>query len=108
MAGNSNRPFPSGVPQRRRRPLQDADQGGTVVGALVGLLLSPTPAGAIIGGLLGKAVTSQSPLPLETALRNALASKGFSLAQLYRHGSRRVRILIHNGSDYWTLDSQMP
>jgi hypothetical protein len=108
MAGDPNRPFPPGVPQRRRRPLQEADNGGAVVGALVGLLFSQTPAGALIGGLVGKAATPQNPLPLELALRNALLPKGFSLAQLYRHGPRRVRILINRGDGYWTLESQMP
>lgn len=107
MPGDSDNPFPPGVPPRRRRPRQEAELAGTVLGAAIGGLIV-NPVGALIGALLGHAVSPREPFPLETALRESLHPYGLTLLQLYRYGPRKVRILVGQGASFWTLESEAP
>lgn len=107
MSNVNPRAYPPGVPDRPRRPSNKSAAGGlAAVGALAGLALSENLGGAILGGLLGAALSPV--LPLKEALALALQERGATLVNFYRHGPFSAKVLFSYGAGYWTIESNAP
>lgn len=88
---------------RPRRPTPE----GTTVGAAIGALLGAGWPGAVIGGMAGAALSSK-PVPLETALKEALEAQGLEFVSLYRLGPRAIRVSFGSGNRrYWVVQASV-
>lgn len=110
MSEANPRTYPPGVPERRRRPQAKSTAGGlAAVGALAGLAFTENLGGALIGGVLGAALSPTPPvLALKEALGQALLERGVVLVNFYRHGPFTAAVLFSNGAGYWTIESHAP
>ena len=103
----SGLPYPAGVPHRAPRPRATNNLAGITVGALLGLILTEHPAGAVTGGAIGGAISSQPP-SLEAAVRSYFKSKGLDVIGFYRLGSMAAQVLFRHGEQYWMVISRAP
>jgi hypothetical protein len=77
------------------------------VGALLGLLFTANPLGAVAGGAIGSALSNQ-PLPLETALRAYFTQIGLPVIGFYRLGPRAAKVLFSHHNQFWIVESHAP
>lgn len=99
---------PSPVPFRRPRP-REKPPGLLALGALLGgALAADKVIGATVGAALGGLITQDQPVPLEKALRDALAPFGATLVSMYRLGPAHVRVLFNYQAQFWTIESTAP
>jgi hypothetical protein len=99
--------YPAGVPHRPPRPRGNNSLAGITVGALLGLIITEHPAGAVTGGAIGGAISNQ-PTSLEAALRSYFTGKGLDVIGFYRHGPMAAQILFRHGEHYWMVTSRAP
>lgn len=99
--------YPTGVPHRPPRPRGTNSLAGITIGALLGLIITENPAGAVTGGALGGALSNQPP-SLESALRSYFTSKGLDVIGFYRHGPLAAQVLFRHGEQYWMVASRAP
>jgi hypothetical protein len=104
---SSNKPYPTGIPPRSRRPRAEDGSAGTLSGALLGLIFTGNPFGAIAGGMIGNALTSQ-PLSLEAAVRTYFANRGLTVIGFYRLGPNGAMVLFRHQNQFWTVGSTAP
>ena len=99
--------YPNGIEPRRPRPAANAG-AGTILGALLGGVLTEHPVGAILGGVAGNAIASQ-PLSLETAIREYFTQQSLSVIGFYRQGYYGIKVLFQFGkSGFWVVESRVP
>ncbi len=99
--------YPLGVPHRPPRPRGTNSLAGITVGALLGLIITDQPAGALAGGAIGGAVSSGPP-SLEAALRSYFTRKGLDVIGFYRRGPMAAQVLFRHGEQYWMVTSRAP
>ena len=99
--------YPSGVPYRPPRPRGANNLAGITVGALLGLLVTENPGGAIAGGAIGGALSNQ-PLSLEAAIRSYFTNRGLVVIGFYRLGPNAAQVLFRYREQYWIVTSRAP
>jgi hypothetical protein len=104
---SSDKPYPAGIPPRPRRPRAENGSAGTLGGALLGLIFTGNPLGAIAGGVVGNALTNQ-PLSLEAAVRAYFANRGLTVIGFYRLSPNGAMVLFRHQNQFWTVTSIAP
>lgn len=99
--------YPPGIPHRAPRPRGENNLAGITIGALLGLIVTENPLGAVAGGAIGSALGNQ-PLPLESAIRSYFTARGLDVIGFYRLGPRAVQVLFRHGEQYWMVASRAP
>ena len=89
-----------------RRPRGENQGAATVIGTLLGLILTENPGGAVLGGLAGNVLANQS-LPLENAVRNYFAQKSLPVIFFYR-SPKAIKIIFSLFGQFWTVESSVP
>jgi hypothetical protein len=80
---------------------------GLTIGALLGLLFTEHPLGAIAGGAVGNALGNQ-PLSLEAAVRGYFTQESLPVIGFYRLGPTSVKVLFRYRDQFWTITSRAP
>jgi hypothetical protein len=94
--------YPSGIEYRQPRPR--GTMAGAILGSLLGYALTQNSSGAVGGGTLGGILGNQ-PLPLHQAIRQKFTEKGLEVINFYRLGRFAAKILFRYQNVYWTLES---
>jgi len=76
-------------------------------GSLIGLLLTERPAGALVGGTIGTALTNQ-PHSLEAAVRSYFGQNNLPVISFYRLGPKAAMVLFQYLGQFWTVTSHVP
>lgn len=89
-----------------RRPRGENQTAGAAIGALLGLVFTENPGGAILGGIAGSALTNQ-PLNLEAAVRNYFLQQNLPVVSVCRSPGS-IEVLFKIGNQFWTVKSGLP
>lgn len=95
--------YPAGVPYRTPRPR--GTTAGAVLGGLLGYALTGNWGGTVAGGALGGALANQ-PLNLNQSIRNYFRQKGIDVVGIYRLGRYTIEVVFRYGDKaYWEIRS---
>ena len=82
------------------------DNASAIIGALLGLVLTENPGGAILGGIAGKALSNKT-MPLETAVRNYFLQNNLLVIFFYR-SPRSIEVTFKAYNQFWAVKSSIP
>lgn len=97
--------YPSGVEYRTPRPR--GTWTGALLGGLLGLAVTKNATGALAGGAIGGALNNQ-PTPLNVAVRQYFEQKGLPIAGFYRPAPNVVRVAFGFEGRGWLVESYAP
>jgi hypothetical protein len=98
--------YPPEVPYRPPRPRGEG-LAGTIGLALLGLIVTANPLGALAGGAVGNTLDNQAQ-PLEAALRTYFTQRNLSFVGFYRLGPRAAKVLFNHLDQFWIVTSHAP
>ncbi len=102
---NETPKYPNGIEYRQPRPR--GTMAGAILGSLLGYALTQNSGGTVAGGVVGGAFGNQ-PLSLHQALRQKFNEKGLQIINFYRLGRFAAKVLFLYQEKYWTLESHVP
>ena len=104
--------YPEGIDYREPRP-----RGTTlaaIIGGLLGYAITEKPAEAIVGSAVGGALGNIPP-PLEVAIRlyfeqnePKINRRKLKMHGFYREGSHSIKITVGRGNSFWAIESHAP
>lgn len=97
--------YPNGIEFRPLRPR--GTLAGALIGGLLGLAITKDAGGALAAGAIGGALSNQ-PLSLNVAVRQFFAEKGLQIAGFYRPNPYTVRVAFGFEGRGWLIESRAP
>jgi len=97
--------YPVGIDPRPPRPR--GTSMGALLGGLLGLAVTKNAGGAIIGGAIGGALANQPP-PLEVAVRQFFSEKSSQVVGFYRPSPYIARVAFILEGRGWLIESRAP
>lgn len=97
--------YPNGIEYRPPRPR--GTMAGAIVGGLLGYALTQNSSGAVAGSTLGGILANQ-PMPLHQAVQQKFTGSGLDVVNFYRLGRFAAKILFRYQNTYWILESRAP
>lgn len=97
--------YPLGVEYRTPRPR--GTLAGAVLGGLLGLALSRNATGTAVGSTIGGLLANQ-PLNLPDAVRQKFQERGYPILQFYRNGRFGAKVTFKFRDTFVVLKSQAP